>query len=535
MKTQNMITVGRRLLLLLVAAVAIGGCATIIPGSDYPRRESVALENPGSTKIGRGIEALAKERTPNSGFRLLPVGPDGFITRMQMVDAAERTLDVQYFIIQMDSTGKLIAGQILDAAQRGVRVRILIDDSNASGRESQIVALSAQPGIEIRVFNPFWYRGNFMPFRAFEFALNSTRLDYRMHNKLFVVDNEVALVGGRNIGDEYFQVGGEFEFGDYDVFAAGPIVRKLSATFDAYWNNAISIPVEALFNGKPRDKALEEFRQDVASERRELGHQPYLQRAAAGEPLASMVSGKFPLTWAGATVVVDSPDKSKVEKGEIVGRLMHRSVANAAIASKSEVMMVSPYLIPGREGMNMIRDIRSRNVRVRVLTNSLESNDVLGAHAAYTNYREPLLDAGVELFEVRPILGKPGGSGGVIQSGMSGHFALHAKAFVFDRQKLFIGSMNFDQRSLHLNTELGLIIESPELARQVAARFESIAQPANSYQVLFRPDASSPDRRIVWRTENDKKTIEYDAEPASCSLQRIHSNLLALLPLEQEY
>jgi putative cardiolipin synthase len=196
-------------------------------------------------------------------------------------------------------------------------------------------------------------------------------------------------------------------------------------------------------------------------------------------------------------VIFDSPDKSKVEKGEIVGRLMHRSVAKAAATSKSEVVMVSPYLVPGPEGLSLLKGLRDQNVRVRILTNSMQSNDVKLAHAGYMHYRPGLVDSGVELFEVRPLLGKPAGSGGRIQSGSAGRFALHAKAFVFDRQKLFIGSMNFDQRSLHLNTELGLMIESPELARQVAARFEAIAQPANSYQIVNRPDNASPMRQLV--------------------------------------
>ncbi|MEP6701554.1 MAG: phospholipase D family protein [Betaproteobacteria bacterium] len=520
---------------MAVAATALGGCAGLIPGSDFPRNETTALSNPETTKLGRGVEALAKERAPNSGFRLLPIGPDGFIARMQMADAAERTLDVQYFIIQMDASGKLFAGQLLQAAERGVRVRILIDDSNASGREAEITALAANPNVEIRLFNPFRLRGNFLPFRAFELALTAGRLDYRMHNKLFAVDNEVALVGGRNIGDEYFQIGGDFEFGDYDVFVAGPIVKKLSATFDTYWNSGIAIPLEALVNGRPPANVLDEFKLAVEVHRRELAHQEFLRKAASGEPLASIATGKFPLTWANATVVVDSPDKAKVVKGESVGRLMQRPVANALTASTSELIMVSPYLIPGKEGMKLIKDVRDKNVRVRVLTNSLDSTDVLGAHAAYTNYRDDLVEEGVELFEVRPILGKPRGSGGVIESGRADHFALHAKTFVFDRQKVFIGSMNFDQRSLNLNTELGLIIDSPELSRQVAARFESIVQPANSYRILLRQGDGGFGRQTVWRTENDKKLVEYDDEPVACSLQRIHSKLLALLPLEQEY
>jgi len=529
------LALARRLALIAAAALALGGCASMsMPGSDYPRPLTLALQNPETTKLGAQVEQLAKAHAPLSGFRLLPVGPDGFIMRAQLAAAAERTLDVQYFIIQMDSTGRLFAGELLQAAERGVRVRLLLDDSNVAGRESEILSLAAHPNIEVRSFNPFRYRGSFFPLRLFEFAVNNRRLDYRMHNKLFVADNQLAIAGGRNIGDEYFQVGGDFEFGDYDVVAAGPIVRSLSQAFDSYWNSSISIPVQAL-SGQPPQAALEALRRTIEAERRELAHQEFVRRASRGEPLDSILSGALPLTWANARVVVDDPEKARVVRGELIGRLMQRPVADATSASATELIMVSPYLIPGDTGMRIFRELREKNVRVRILTNSLESTDVIGAHAAYTNYRDDLLDAGVELYEVRPVLGKPGGSGGTIQRRSTGHFALHAKTFVFDRNRLFIGSMNFDQRSLHLNTELGLIIDSPDLAHEVAARFESIVRPANSYRLLWKRDPATGSRRLAWRTENDKNMVEYDEEPASCSLQRIHSNLLALLPLEQEY
>ena len=196
--------------------------------------------------------------------------------------------------------------------------------------------------------------------------------------------------------------------------------------------------------------------------------------------------------------------------------------------------MVSPYLVPGADGMALLKQLREQNVRVRILTNSMQSNDVKMAHAGYMHYRPELVDRGVELFEVRPVLGRPAGSGGTIQSGSAGHFALHAKVFVFDRRKVFIGSMNFDQRSLHLNTEMGLLIDSPELALQVVARFESIADPANSYQIVNRPDNSSPNRRLVWRTQENKTLVELTQEPAESVCQRISVNIYAWLPLDAE-
>jgi cardiolipin synthase C len=530
----HMSAIGSRIVLVAFAALLLGGCAGLIPGSGYPRLESAALPNPETTKIGRSFAAAAREQAGKSAFRLLPAGLDGFAIRMQMADGAERTLDLQYFIIQEDDTGRLLTGALLRAADRGVRVRILVDDSNESERDAALHALAAHPSIEIRRFNPYFYRGHVGVIRTVEFMLNSTRLDYRMHNKLFVVDNSIALVGGRNIGNEYFQVGGEFEFGDYDIFTGGPVVKKLSEQFDTYWNSPISVPVEALNHGKPSSEILDAFRRTLDDDHKRVVETDFVRRQVSGEPLASMISGKLPLVWAEAAVIFDSPDKSKVEKGEIVGRLMHRSMAKAAATSRSEVVMVSPYLVPGPEGLALLKGLREQNVRVRILTNSMQSNDVQLAQAGYMRYRPDLVDSGVELFEVRPILGNPAGSGGKIQSGSAGRFALHAKVFVFDRQRVFIGSMNFDQRSLHLNTELGLLIESPELARQVVARFDAIAQPANSYQIVNRPDNASRARRLVWRTEESKTLVEFEQEPAEDVWQRIRVNIYSLLPLDAE-
>ena len=529
---------GSRLALVAIATLLLGGCAGMIPGSGYQRVESSALANPEATKLGQLFAAAAREHPGQSAFRLLPVGLDGFAMRMQMVERAERTIDLQYYIIQEDDTGRLLTDALLSAADRGVRVRILLDDATTTEREATIHALGAHPDIEVRLFNPYFYRGYSAVVRGAEFLVNSTRLDYRMHNKLLVVDNAMALAGGRNIGNEYFQVGDEFEFGDYDIFGAGPIVAKLSGQFDTYWKSRMAVPVQALNQRKPTAEALAELRKSLDEDRTRLAETEYVLHQRSGEPLTTLLAGKVPLEWAEATVIFDSPDKSKVEKGEIIGRLMHRSLAVATAAATSEIIMVSPYLVPGAEGLALLQKMRSQNVRVRILTNSLQSNDVAIAQSGYMRYRGPLVDSGVDLFEVRPSLGapgRPGGSGGVLTSGNTGRrFALHAKVFVFDRQRIFIGSMNFDQRSLHLNTELGLMIESPELARQVAARFEAIAQPANSYQIVNRPDNTSVQRRLVWRTEENKMLVELEQEPAANFWQRFSVNIYSLLPLDSE-
>jgi putative cardiolipin synthase len=518
----------------LIAAFA-AGCATLPPGAGYPKALSTAVA-PAETQLGRRFDSAAREHGGNSAFRLLSVGVDGFLARAQMINAAERALDLEYYIFRQDETGQLLTDALLRAADRGVRIRVLVDDGDTLEGDEQIAALAAHPKIEIRIFNPFAYRGHIELFRGIEFAFNASRLDYRMHNKLLVVDNAIALVGGRNIGDQYFQVDPESQFGDDDVFAAGPVARELSRTFDEFWNSDLSIPVAGLGSAKPSAAALDAFRTTLAEHRRELKADgtDYASRIASGEPLAAMLSGQLPLVWAHAQVVYDSPDKGKIEKREMVGALMHRTVADAAAATGSELLMVTPFLIPGDDGMRLFTDLCKRGVRVRILTNSLESTPEPAAQSGYMRYRIPLLVAGVELYEVRAQLGNARGSGESTAATRTGNYALHAKLFVFDRQRLYVGSMNFDQRSHHLNTEVGLIIDSPELARQTAARFEAIVVPANSYALELRQDPAGGAPKLIWHTQEDGREIDYDTEPARSTWQRMGVEFLMLLPLDKE-
>ena len=529
--------IGRfRFLFILLIVALVSGCASLPPGSDFPKIASSALAHPEETRLGKQFEDAAGEHDGNSGFRIIPVGADGFLTRVQMINAAERTLDLQYFIFRGDETGQQLTRAVLGAADRGVRVRVLVDDGETVAGDDQISMLAAHPSVEIRLFNPFAYRGHSTPIRAIEFMFNASRLDYRMHNKLLVVDNAIALVGGRNIGDQYFQIDPESQFADDDVFAAGPIATQLSATFDEFWNNALSIPAEALSSEKSSHSALVEHREELNAQRRDLKAEgiDYVSRIATGEPFDGMITGRLPLIWAHAELISDSPDKKQVENGAMVGRLMHRAVGNATAAVQSELLMVTPYLIPGTEGMQLFKDLRQRNVRVRILTSSLESSTVLPAQAGYMKYRVPLLENGVELYEIRSRLGNTRGSGQTAAISRYGNYSLHAKLFVFDRQRLFIGSMNFDQRSMHLNTEVGLIIHSPELAQQIAARFEAMVEPVNSYMLALRPSDAGESRSPVWRTQEGAQAVEYDTEPARSGWQRFKVNALSLLPMDSE-
>jgi putative cardiolipin synthase len=331
--------------LMALTAALLCSCSSLPPGSQFPKDASTALAHPEETQLGRQFQQAAISHGGYSGFRIIPTGVDGFLLRMQMINAAQRTLDLQYFIFRGDETGLLLTDAVLRAADRGVRVRVLVDDGDTVSGDEQIAALEAHPAINIRIFNPFSYRGHVTLFRATEFIFNASRLDYRMHNKLLVVDNAVALIGGRNIGDQYFQIDPESQLADDDVFAAGPIATTLSNTFDDYWNSDLSIPVQALSGKGPSHAALNEHRVSLTEQHQELKAEGvgFVKRIASGEPYNGIISGRLPLIWAHAQVVCDSPDKKKVENGAMVGQLMERSVAEVATAVQSELLMIPPF------------------------------------------------------------------------------------------------------------------------------------------------------------------------------------------------
>jgi putative cardiolipin synthase len=513
----------------------LAACASLPPGSDYPRTKSIALTRPEQTRIGAQLAAGKAGHAGTSGFKLLPVGIDSFLLRMEMAQAAGRTLDVQYYLIQSDDTGQLLIEAMLEAADRGVRVRVLLDDAGSFGRDAQIRTLAGYPNIELRLFNPFAYRGSIGFFHVVEFLADATRLDHRMHNKLFIVDNEIAIVGGRNLGDEYFQSAANVDFADYDVIAAGPIVNQLSASFDTYWNSPMAIPIEALAGSAPTPRELDDYRGVLAAHHAQVvaSAVPYLPALSAGEPLAAMLAGESSLVWAKAEVIYDSPEKTKIEEGEQGGRLLRHRLGEVAKQVQSELIVVSPYLIPGPGGMAFFQELRDRNVSVRILTNSLASSDMPVVHSGYQAYREPLLEMGVDLFEVRPVPGHPVDREHRMKMPSSGLYALHAKAFVFDRKRIFIGSMNLDQRSLHVNTEVGLIIDSPVLAGQVAKRIADIMGPANSYVLMLGEAGASGQRPLLWRTLENGQTVDYHHEPAATMGQRLSVDFLAFLPLDE--
>jgi cardiolipin synthase C len=500
--------------------VLLGGCASLPPGSRFPKLPSTALADPESTRWGRQFIAASHAHDEKSAYRIFSVGVDGFLMRMEMINAAERTLDLQYYIFRGDETGGLLTDALKRAADRGVRIRLLVDDGDTVAGDEQLFGIANHANIEIRVFNPFRYRGHNRFWRDSEFVVSHARLDHRMHNKLLIADNAVALAGGRNVGDQYFQIDPKSQFADDDVFAGGPVAQKLSEKFDEFWNSELAIPSAALY---PTSKAPRPER--VRAEKIKKAGFDYQSKLARGEPLAGLLAGQLPLAWADAQVVGDSPQRR--------GDALYEPVAKAVSAVQSELLIVSPYVIPSKDQWDLLKDRRTHHVRVRILTNSLESAPELSAHSGYMHVRKRLLQEGVELNEVRSHLDSVKGSGQSSTVSSYGNYALHAKLYVMDRQCLFIGSMNWDQRSRHLNTEIGLIIESPELAQETARRFEAMTQPAASYSVVMS-DKSPISTQITWRTSEEGVAVVYEKEPARSAWQRMRVRALALIPLDSE-
>jgi cardiolipin synthase C len=512
-----------RFSVVLLASIALAACAGRPPGAGFPKHESMALAHTEDTALGSQFADAARGHPGDSAFREINVGADGFRARAQIIDAAQRTLDLQYYIFRGDETGRMLTDHLLRAADRGVRIRVLVDDGDTVAGDEQILRLNNYRSAELRIYNPGKYRGHVRFVKRLEFVLNAGRLDYRMHNKLLVADNAVALIGGRNIGNQYFQIDPESQFADDDVFAAGPIVPELSRTFDEFWNSALAIPADAL--GRAHQSQ---------TRRTKPGGIDYAALIAGGEPFAGIMSGKLPLAWAPAQLVYDSPDKKQVVSGEVPGALIVPEVEKAIRAVQSEMLLVTPYLVPSDEELQALKELRERQVRVRILSNSLESCPEISAQSGYDNYRLPLLKSGVELYEVRSLLGSSRGSGQSSNISRYGNYALHGKLYVFDREKVLIGSMNFDQRSQRINTEIGLIIGSPEISQQTALRFESMVKPENCYALALSPASAVGKSRLTWRTEENNHEIEYDREPARSGWQRLQAKFLSLLPVARE-
>jgi putative cardiolipin synthase len=452
----------------LTVLALLSGCATP-PFRPSALQPTHAFEQPERSTLARLLAPESGSDPQASTLRLLATGHEAFAARAALAETAEHTLDLQYYIVDHDETATLLLQRLLRAAQRGVRVRLLVDDLDTRLSESDIAALALHPMIEVRLFNPFRARGSVA--RVLEWLGGSKRLNQRMHNKLWIADNAAAVIGGRNLGDAYFDASPEEAFSDLDLLVAGPAVREASASFDRYWNSSWAVPLAEVV-APPADSARVLHALDARA--KAFLASDYVRALRATEFGRQLRYGPMPMITARARILADPPPRFD-ETVDTAAPAAERTSAifpalRAAVsAAQHEVIMVTPYLVPSDRSVEVLCALPARGVAVRLLTNSLASTDVPAVHAGYARYRPRLLACGVQLFELRPAAG----DGGALRQRLSSGASLHAKAVVVDRQWVLMGSMNLDARSRHLNTEVALQVDSAALGAQMGALFDA--------------------------------------------------------------
>jgi putative cardiolipin synthase len=503
----------------ITAAASLLGCATV--DFDHPKRESFALQpaETADTHLAKRLSGLADAHAEGeSGFLPIGDGIDALSARLLMAKRAERSIDAQYYLLKSDITGRAFALSLLRAADRGVRVRLLLDDMFTSGYDAGMAGLDSHPNIEIRIFNPFASRSA----RIWDGITSFSRINRRMHNKSFTADNQITLIGGRNIADEYFGARMDAKFSDLDVVGIGPIVQDVSGMFDSYWNHERAAPIDA-FAKMPKDPAaeLERLRVELEESNEEI-KTTYYAAAVKDQVLEFVEADSSVFTWAPYTLTADSPDKSIKSKAATADSIV-TPLRESLLAAKEEVWIVSPYFVPRRTGVEALSELQARGVDVTIITNSLAANNQAAVHGGYAPARKPLLEAGIKIFEVRADADV---SGSEFMAFSGAKATLHTKAFIVDRRETFIGSFNFDPRSAYINTELGVIIRSPEIAEHFATLIETNAA-AQTFEVFLNEKG-----KLRWRgLDGDGREVILDREPQTTWGQRFAAGFYRILPI----
>ena len=504
--------VRRRSWLLLVLSVA-AGCATV--DFDYPKPESTAVHDTQDTHFGRQVADVRDMPSGESAFYLLSDGIEALAARARMASHAEHTLDVQYYLITDDLIGRAFIAALLRAADRGVRVRLLLDDILTRGYDAGMAALDSHPNFEVRIFNPFAARGSRMT------VTEIARVNRRMHNKSFTVDNQITIIGGRNIAAEYFAAHDDVNFGDVDVIGTGPVVQDVSDMFDLYWNHRAAVPVPA-FAKMPEDPdaALVELRVRLEKDTESLRQSRYAE--AFKDSMQDIIETTHEdFVWAPYELVYDSPDKSDTELAATADSII-TPLKEAVARAEFELIIISPYFVPLDSGVAYLTALQDRGVQVMVLTNSLSATNHTVVHSGYAPYRKALLEAGVTLYEVHPdaaVAGVDRGSPGAALA------TLHTKGFVVDRKELFFGSFNWDPRSAKINTELGVIMASPELAGWVVERIATQLD-SHTYEVFLNDKG-----KLRWADRAGDQEVIFDREPQTSWWRRFRVGFYRMLPI----
>lgn len=493
----------------------VAGCATSLPERSLPRSVAVAPDR--DSEISRYVRAHQPANSEMlSGFTLVQTGTDALAARLAMINRAERSLDLQYYIYRGDVTGGLIAERLLAAADRGVRVRLLLDDVGSGLRDFDVATLNYHPNIQVRLFNPLTLRGRVS--RYFSKVGEFGRINYRMHNKLMIVDSQMFITGGRNIGDEYFSLS-VMDFQDIDVIGMGFITREVARSFDDYWNANEAVPVDSMIR-RPGAQAEQRLRDKLRAHRARHDGSAYLNAVESSPFSRALHDDRIVWHWGEAQWLSDPPTKADPGHDTNQEPILARKLMRHVRSSQEELLLMSAYFIPGSRGEVFLIDMVEHGVDVQVLTNSLATTDVLAVHSAYVSYRKPLLKGGVRLWELRPQAGeRPHASAFLGESQAS----LHAKAFVFDRSKLFVGSVNLDPRSIMLNTEAGVLVHQPGLAQELVRLFRHWTTADFAYELRL----------------NDLEQLRWEAgdevlssEPGASRFRRSAAWFLGWLPIE---
>ena len=510
----------------LIFVINLGACASLPDNTG--RIESQAYDDTReTTSLGRAIEDGAQGGAGNSGFYVLVNGLDAFVARAELARVAERSIDTQYYMIHNDVVGSLFVNELYRAADRGVRVRLLVDDIDQGGRDVGAAILDMHPNIEVRIFNPFGRNVG----RSFQFLTGFGKQTRRAHNKSFTVDNQATILGGRNIGNEYFNADPELAFIDIDVLSVGPVAGEVSASFDLYWNHALSYPISTLVEEQPTEAQAVQRKQEFDAFVAQQSKSEYMQHLRHSDLSKKLAKHDVKYSWGIGTVVADDPEKLTQDTDNKEYHLSEQ-LRPYLESVESELIILSPYFVPGKSGVAFLETLRDRGVRVRILTNSLSSTDVSAVHAGYSRYRKAMLRIGVELYELNKDLSeeerevmKKGGIG-------DSKASLHAKAFVLDRKQVFIGSLNLDARSVIQNTEIGVVFESAEIAANLSDRFDQkIGQLA--FRLELQRDEQGKEK-IAWHGLVDGKQQTLYVDPYTSFWKRFGVGFMRMLPIESQ-
>lgn len=501
-------------LLFCVLFLYISGCAQLPSRESIQPSYAIAADTPST--IG---DAVGNNHPGLSGFYPLADGVDAFVARLALIDSAEHTIDVQYYLYHRQQTTILFTAFLLKAAERGVRVRLLLDDLSQADSELDLAALAVHPNIEVRLFNPFPNRR----FKALGFLSNYSQLSRRMHNKSFIVDNRIFITGGRNIGNAYFSAEDHSEFIDLDVMSAGEIVPEASKAFDLYWNHQLSYPVEEL-HGSRDEQSLVDITNTLSSYVEQNQQSNYVEQLRESEFVKRLQNDDIKFDWQKSVLFYDHPDKvmnDVNERSANMSPLLFKEMGEP----KHRAIIISPYFIPRDSGVKLLTNWAQKGIDVTILTNSLAATDVSAVHAGYKKYREDLIKAGVKLWELKPsdLMAIKRKAGRKVTG--SSQASLHAKTMTFDDERIFVGTMNLDPRSLDLNTEMGVLIESEKLSRFLA-HWVDTQMPEYAWKVALKDDD------LVWLDTVSNE--QFDEEPQTSSWQRFQVWFISLFPIEDE-